>query len=316
MSSARIARGSSAAKPRPKGKTLSRGSSKKKPQPGMLDALPISADAIRRMSWWLFMGVLAALAIAVAAALQVPQLVGTSIGEAIGKAGFTLKSVEIKGAVHVPRVEVYNIAYDQPSTAMPLVDLEGTRERLLRFGWVKEARVSRRLPDTLVVDIVERTPAALWQHNRQLALIDREGVVLEQVALDKMPDLPLVIGPAANRHAGELNRLLDSAPDLKPMMAGATWVGGRRWDLRFQSGEVLALPEGHQAAEKALVRFARMDKSTQLLGRGLVRFDMRIPGRFTVRVSNEPGSVVPELPPPAPAAPANASGPVDPTTTI
>ena len=115
---------------------------------------------------------------------------------------------------------------------------------------------------------------------------------------------------------GELNRLLDSAPDLKPMMAGATWVGGRRWDLRFQSGEMLALPEGHQAAEKALVRFARMDKSTQLLGRGLVRFDMRIPGRFTVRVSNEPGSVVPELPPPAPAAPANASGPVDPTTTI
>ena len=315
MSSARIARGSSAAKARPKSKAISRGGgSKKKPQPGMLDALPVSADAIRRMSWWLFLGVLAALAIAVAAAMQVPQLVGTSVGEAIGRAGFALKSVEIKGANHVPKVEVYNIAYDQPTGAMPLIDLEATRQRLLRFGWVKEARVSRRLPDTLVVDIVERTPAALWQHKSQLALIDREGVVLEQVALDRMPDLPIVIGPAANRHAGALNGLLDSAPDLKPMMAGATWVGGRRWDLRFQSGEVLALPEGQQAAQKALVRFARMDKVTQLLGRGFSRFDMRIPGKFTVRVSNEPGSVVPDLPPPASAA--TGSGPVDPTTTI
>ena len=34
------------------------------------------------------------------------------------------------------------------------------------FGWVKDARVSRRLPDTLVIDIVERTPAALWQNQR------------------------------------------------------------------------------------------------------------------------------------------------------
>jgi cell division protein FtsQ len=29
---------------------------------------------------------------------------------------------------------------------------------------VQDARVSRRLPDTLVVDIVERTPSAVWQH--------------------------------------------------------------------------------------------------------------------------------------------------------
>jgi cell division protein FtsQ len=33
----------------------------------------------------------------------------------------------------------------------------------------------------------------------------------------------------------------------------------------------------------------------QLLGRGLVRFDMRIPGKFIVRVSKEPGSTVPDL---------------------
>ena len=43
------------------------------------------------------------------------------------------------------------------------------------FGWVKDARVSRRLPDTLVIDIVERKPAALWQNEGRLALIDCRG---------------------------------------------------------------------------------------------------------------------------------------------
>ena len=292
--SAKIARGSQT-RSKPKAKSLSRGSSKKAPPPRMLDSLPLPAETVRRVSGWIFLIVLVALALAVAAALRVPQMIGTSIGEAVGEAGFSVKRVEIKGLNRMQRLPVYSVALDQNSMAMPLVDLEGTRERLLRFGWVEDARVYRRLPDTLVVDIVERQPAAIWQHNQQLTLIDRDGIVLEAVKLDAMPDLPLVIGPGANRRSGELGRLLAAAPEIKPMMEGATWIGGRRWDLRFQSGEVLALPEGQGAAQKALVKFARMDKMTQLLGRGFARFAMRVPGKFIVRVSREPGSTVPDI---------------------
>jgi len=229
---------------------------------------------------------------------------------------------------HVPKRSIRNddqfrTRYvSQIGRALPLVDLEGTRQQLLHYGWVKDARVSRRFPDTLVVDIVERQPAAVWQHNQRLTLIDPEGVVLEQIDLAAMPNLPLVIGAAANQHASELNRLLAAAPELKQMMAGATWVGDRRWDLRFHSGEILALPEGPDRSAQALARFAAMDRKSQLLGRGFVRFDMRIPGKLIVRVSREPGSIVPAEgdaaapPPAATVAPPNsqppANGPVSP----
>jgi cell division protein FtsQ len=289
-------------------KAPTRGKAKRKGQP---DGLP---EAVRRASWWLFLAVLLAVALAVLAALNVPQRVGGSLGEAVGNAGFAVKRVEIKGLDRMQRLPVYAIALDQESMAMPLVDLEATRARLLRFGWVREARVSRRLPDTLVVDIVERKPAAIWQHNQRLALIDMDGVVLEAVRLEAMPDLPVVIGPAANLHAGELGRLVEAAPQLKPIMAGATWIGGRRWDIRFQSGEVLALPEGEAAAKKALAYFARMDQATQLLGRGFVRFDLRDPRKMTVRVSSEPGAAAPVLAPEPEPGPAPAD--VDPSTTI
>ena len=307
---AKIARGAPA-RGKAKAKGAARRGSKKGSAPTLMESLPVSGEAVRRMSWWLFLSVLLALGLAAAVAFQVPQLVGNAAGEAVGEAGFAVKRVEIKGLNRMQRLPVYAVALDQNSMAMPLVDLEGTRERLLRFGWVEDARVYRRLPDTLVVDIVERRPAAIWQHNQKLMLIDRAGVPLEPVKLDAMPDLPLVIGPAANREASGLNQLLAAAPELKPMMEGATWVGGRRWDLRFNSGEVLALPEGDQAAKRALVKFARMDRMTHLLGRGLVRFDMRIPGKFIVRVSSEPGSTVPDLEAPDPSSP-----PVDTAKTI
>jgi cell division protein FtsQ len=307
--SARIARGSSAAKSG-RSKTPQRGKGRKK-KAGALDSLPLSETTIRRAGLWLLLGMMIAIGIAFAFAVGVPRMIGWTVGEAIGEAGFSVKRVEIKGLERMKRLPVYAVALDQDSMAMPLVDLDGTRERLLQFGWVEEARVSRRLPDTLVVDIVERTPSAIWQHNQRLQLIDRHGVVLEDVKLDEMPDLPLVIGPAANHHAEALIALFEGAPQLRPLLAGATWVGGRRWDIRFQSGEVLALPEGEEAAKKALVHFARMDKAAQLLGRGLVRFDMRIPGKIVVRVSDVPGSTVPELIPDEPPAPA-----IDATRTI
>jgi cell division protein FtsQ len=213
-----------------------------------------------------------------------PGYVGTAIAHSVGRAGFEVKRVEVTGIDRMERLTVYAIALDQHSMAMPLVDLEKVRAQLLRFGWIEDARVSRRLPDTLVVDIVERKPAAIWQHNQELSLIDARGVVLEPVALDTMPDLPLLIGKDANAQAAALSRLVERAPALKPMLAAATWVGGRRWDLRFQSGETLALPEGEDLAGQALVRFARMDGVQRLLGRGYARFDMRDPTKFVARI--------------------------------
>lgn len=268
----------------------------------MLEQIGFAPGTGRRIGSWILAGMAVAAIVAALLVFRVPQLVGGAISEGIGSAGFTMSRVEIRGAQRVSRLDIYNIAFDQASTSMPSIDLDATRARLLQFGWIKEARVSRRLPDTLVIDVVERQPAAIWQHNQQLNLIDVEGVVLEPVRLEAMPDLPLVIGANANRNLGGLIALLDGAPHLRPQVVGATWVGGRRWDVRFQTGEVLALPEGEEAARRAVNRFAGMDQQTQLLGRGFVRFDMRDPRRMIVRVSREPGSSVPAMMPTPPRA--------------
>jgi cell division protein FtsQ len=203
----------------------------------------------------------------------------------------------------VSTLDIYNVAFDQDSMAMPLIDLAGTRARLLRFGWIDDVQVSRRLPDTLVVRVVERVPVAIWQSNQQLSLIDAAGVVLEPVQVAAMPDLPLVIGAGANRHIVNLSALLEAAPRLRPQIAGATWIGQRRWDIRFQSGETLSLPEGDDEARRAITRFAMMDQQNPLLGQNFARIDMRDPRRTYVRISREPGAIVPTLAPPDPGQP-------------
>ena len=269
--------------------------------------LPVDQARANKIAGLVFAAFMLAIALVVLVALDIPARAERMAGAAVGQAGFTVSGYQIVGINHMNRAPVDEIvtdelrrAADQAGTAkapQALVDVAAIRQRLLRFGWVKDARVSRRLPDTLLIDIVERTPAALWQSQGQLALIDGDGVVLDRVPVDKMPDLPLLIGPGANAQAQQLAGLMAGVPTLKPQLASATWVGGRRWDLNFQSGETLALPEGEKDAQAALAKFASLDKSSGLLGRGIVRFDLRVPGKMIVRLPRAPGEPIAGPPP-------------------
>ena len=286
MSSAHVRRGSSG-RSRPS-KAKSRGLVTKR----IASKLPVEEAQANKLAAWAFGLFVLAIAGVALVALDVPAKVGQAAGEAVGDAGFRVKSVDVQGIRQMDPRPVYDIALDQKTTAMPLVDVSAIRDRLLDYGWVKDARVSRRFPDTLVIDIVERKPAALWQNDEGLSLIDDEGVVLDRVPVSRMPDLPLLIGKGANAQAVPLQHLLDKVPALKAQLVSAKWIGQRRWDLSFQSGETILLPEGEAVAGAALVKFAKMDKSAGLLGRGIVRFDLRIPGKMTVRLPREPGEPI------------------------
>ena len=267
--------------------------------------LPVDQARANKVAGIVFGAFVLAIGLVVLVALDIPAKAERAAGAAVGHAGFTVSGYQIVGLRHMDRSAVDEVvndelrrAADDAGTAkapQALVDADAIRARLLQFGWVKDARILRRLPDTLVIDIVERKPAALWQNQGQLALIDAEGVVLDRVPITKMPDLPLVIGPGANAQEQELASLMADVPTLKPQLASATWVGGRRWDLSFQSGETVALPEGYADARAALQKFARIDKQSGLLGRGIVRFDLRVPGKMIVRLPRAPGEpIMPE----------------------
>lgn len=247
----------------------------------VLRALPVSERTLQRVATGGFMALIAVGAIGLATLFGVPQAAGVALAEGVGAIGLRVEGIEVTGARHMNMMTVYATALDQKSRAMPLVDLAGVRAKLLEYPWIADAQVSRRLPDRIVIHIVERRPAAIWQREGQLSLIDASGVVLEPVSAEAMPDLPLLIGEGANIRADAYRALLDVAPALRPRVKAATWVGDRRWNLLFASGETLALPE--DAPERALIKFAEIDGAQQLLGHGWLRFDMRDPTRLVAR---------------------------------
>lgn len=299
----RSARGTPArAKPAARRRPAARGD-------GMMPRIPLPEGFLRRLRNWTLGLFVVAACIGGLIAMGVPQMTGMAAAHTLGRMGFVVRNIQLTGLHQVDRDTVYRIASEAHGQDMPLVDLTQLRSQLLQIGWIADARVSRRLPDTLAIDLVERTPAAVLQRNQQLALIDAQGHVLAAVDAHTMPlQLPLVIGDGVEGHIAQLQALIASQAPLKQLIEGATWVGQRRWDLRFQSGETLSLPEGDDAAIKALALFAKKDQEARLLGQGYVRIDMRDPTRMVVRTSSDPGTRIQDpAPPPVDPAPGTAT---------
>lgn len=274
----------------PKSKKRKNAPAPKSPPAGASIRLPIKPSQLRKR-FAIAAAVITGVSLAVAAmAMHMPSRLWFDFADHLSRAGFVVRHVEVSGLKHMSRLPVYYATMDQRSNAMLLVNLEDVRARLEALPWVEEASVGRRLPDTLMIDIVEREPVAIWQYRQQLAVVDAKGHILESEGAARFAHLPLVIGPGAHRHAGQLALLLRDFPEIRNRIDSALWMGNRRWDMRFKSGETLALPEGVAAQRRALEHFARMERETGLLEKGFIRFDMRLPDRMVVRVSGEPGA--------------------------
>ncbi|MBB4858472.1 cell division protein FtsQ [Novosphingobium chloroacetimidivorans] len=247
-------------------------------------ALPFTEAQLHRMFLILILTGAALLAWVVASAAGLPSFASLQLAQVASDAGFEVRHVDVRGVKNINELKVYERALAQQDRSMPLVDLESLRQDLLALSWVKDARVSRQLPDTLVIDIVEREPHAVLRKADRFVLIDETGHELETVARGRAQGKLIVSGLGAGQQVVSLTKLLDAAPALKPRVQEAEWIGNRRWNVTFKTGQVLALPEGERESASALVSFARLDGTNRLLGGKVTIFDMRAGDRIYLRI--------------------------------
>ncbi len=245
--------------------------------------LPFTEEQLTKAFLVLILAGFAVLAWAIASMAGLTALAGQQLASVAAGAGYQVAKVEVRGVDRLNEFKVYERVLGEQERAMPLVDLQALRASVMELSWVQDARVSRELPDTIVVDVVERKPHAVLKKPDRLVLIDDSGHELEPVSAAEAKGMLQIAGPGARQQVEALTALLAAAPALKPQVAQAEWIGNRRWNLTFGTGQVLALPQGAERAAGALITFARIDGVNRLIGGKAVAFDMRNPDRFYLR---------------------------------
>tara|TARA_R110002110_G_scaffold3104_4_gene15863 strand:+ start:3449 stop:4456 length:1008 start_codon:yes stop_codon:yes gene_type:complete len=198
--------------------------------------------------------------------------------------GFSIQNVVVTGRDHARKDDLLAAVGIERGDPIFGFDTEAARRRIERLGWVRSATVTRLLPDTIRIEVKERTPFALWQRGGALSLIDAEGRPITDEGVQDFAHLPFIVGFGAPHAAPELLiRMKNEQPQLLQRVRALVRVGGRRWNLRLENGIDVKLPE--TGVEQALTDLAAYDAKYRILSRDIVAVDLRLPDRVSVELA-------------------------------
>ena len=204
-------------------------------------------------------------------------------GNAAGLVGMAAEDITITGLSHHDPETLLSAIGVNPGGSLIGFDAAVAKRILENLDWIKSAKVQRRFPNQLDISVAEREPFAVWQRGKDYYIIDASGTAMSGLAAAQLVRLPLVTGEGANTAAAELINQLEAYPDLMLQVNAAARVGSRRWTLYLDSGVTVLLPEADW--RDAVKTADELNRSQQLLSKGIRSVDLRLEGRVVVEVA-------------------------------
>ncbi len=130
-------------------------------------------------------------------------------GRTQSDARFAVKHIDVSGVVHTARADLDAVMSAYAGVNLFKIDIARVQAAIRAIPWVSRVEVEKKLPDTLRILIVERTPAALVRIGSELRYADENGVPFAPLSPSVGdPDLPLIVAsdPADLRRCTELVR--------------------------------------------------------------------------------------------------------------
>jgi cell division protein FtsQ len=192
--------------------------------------------------------------------------------------------VRLTGVAHTEPLRIIQTAGSLPGRPMVDLDEAAAAQRIERLPWVADARVRRRWPNTVSIEVRERAPAASVPAARGgWALVDDRGRVLEPVAnapadrpaLEGVPPVgaPGTLVPASTRGPLEVARAL--TPALRLRVGAVVRTPDGELQLRLRADGVVRLGDTGELGPKLLAAEAVLGDVDP---RGVAVLDVRVPG--------------------------------------
>lgn len=195
-------------------------------------------------------------------------------------AGLKIERIELTGHTITDEASLLAALGVREGMSIVAFDADAARARLQALPAIAEASVKKVYPSSLSVTVTERLPVARWRVDGVTFAIDASGAQLA-VLNGAGGDLPLVIGDGAADDAAAIISILDQHPLLQRRLLAISRIADRRWDLIYDNGLRIMLPETGVAA--AVARIERLDADHALLARDLQIIDLRVAGQLAVR---------------------------------
>ncbi|MDG1859220.1 MAG: FtsQ-type POTRA domain-containing protein, partial [Emcibacteraceae bacterium] len=110
------------------------------------------------------------------------------VGDGLVNAGLTVDRIIIEGELQTPEAEIEEASGIEVGVPLLSTNIQAIKDQVEQLSWVKTAIVTRRLPDGVLINVLEHVPAALWQVENKLWVLSDEGVQITDQRLEYFAD--------------------------------------------------------------------------------------------------------------------------------
>lgn len=196
------------------------------------------------------------------------------------QAGLSVAELSLSGYALTNEELLFGAVGLEPNLSLVNFDAEAARVRLEALPSIESATIRKVYPNSLIVELVEKQPVAIWTVDGVNFAIDGAGKRIAPVET-AIEGLPLFVGDGAADDVPNMIELLMQFPTLNEGLLASSRIGDRRWDLIYDSGLRIMLPE--IGADAALSQVVAMDNEHQLFERDIAILDMRLKDYIAVR---------------------------------
>jgi len=107
---------------------------------------------------------------------------------------FAIRTVDLVGAKRNSLEQIKTDSGVRVGANIFALDTDAAERKLLENPWISEVKVTRRLPNTLRIELTEREASAVVALGERLYLVTHEGVPFKEVQAGDPYDMPLISG--------------------------------------------------------------------------------------------------------------------------
>jgi len=109
---------------------------------------------------------------------------------------FLLTNIKVTGCLKTTPDKIRDHALLKYNSRLFEIDPQKVAKRLEDLPWILRAKVTRKLPDTLVIDLQENIPKAMIQlgEKKELFYVGQQGVPFVQLTAGQDMDFPMITG--------------------------------------------------------------------------------------------------------------------------
>ncbi|WOC17001.1 cell division protein FtsQ/DivIB [Pseudochrobactrum sp. MP213Fo] len=197
--------------------------------------------------------------------------------------GFAIEKVTVAGNVETSEIDILEKLGLDGETSLIGFNADEARQAIETLPWVSSVEIRKVYPGSVVVSLQERKAFAVWQSGADLVLVDDAGKPIVPLSGSRYTSLPLVVGEGASSRGKAFIETVAAFPDLAAKVRAYARVSDRRWDLLFDNGVRVLLPE--QDVKRALAEVETLQRTKDIFGRDILSLDMRLDDRVTVQLT-------------------------------